>query len=211
MNKSSQCTWGNRVADSDLPLRGEEDSHPYPEKRGGPVSKNFFLALWASVWSKNEGETGPQGPSPGSATGIQDSLGFWIPHCGFWKYRYWILNSLSVGLGFRIPTIHGILDSGFQNPVFRIPQVKISPILHFTSKNLWECGFSYMGKTKGGWRSRCTYHKRNLQQWRQLILIFNWCSRMHLQKIKKITYFTLTMPVPLWSDVLIITLLHANT
>ena len=33
---------------------------------GGGVSKKFFLALQASVWSKNKG--GGQGPSPGSAT-----------------------------------------------------------------------------------------------------------------------------------------------
>ena len=162
MNKSSHCTWGNTVADSDLQIRGEEDSHPDPEKRGDRSLRTFFRPFGPQFGLKIRGVAEPQGPSPGSATGIQDSLGFWIPHCGFWKYRYWIVNSLSVGLGFRIPIIHGILDSGFQNTVFRIRQVKISPILHFTSKNLWECGFSYMGKTKGGWRSRCTYHKRNL-------------------------------------------------
>ena len=30
-------------------------------------------------------------------------------------YRYWILNSLSVELGFRIPMFSGIPDSGIRN------------------------------------------------------------------------------------------------
>ena len=30
-------------------------SHPDPEIRGGPVSKNNLLPLWASFWSKNKG------------------------------------------------------------------------------------------------------------------------------------------------------------
>ena len=45
----------------------------YPE--GGPVSKKIFLALRASVWSKNKrGELRqvPLGPSPGSATATSD-------------------------------------------------------------------------------------------------------------------------------------------
>ena len=42
---------------------------------------------------------------------IQDSLGFWIPHCGFWI----------PGVGFRI-LCQKNLDSGFQSLVgFRIP------------------------------------------------------------------------------------------
>ena len=37
--------------------------------RGGAVfKKNFFFALWASVWSKNKVRPGPPRPSPGSAT-----------------------------------------------------------------------------------------------------------------------------------------------
>ena len=36
---------------------------PDPEIRGeGPVSPPFFLALWASVWSKNKGGQPPQNP-----------------------------------------------------------------------------------------------------------------------------------------------------
>ena len=38
--------------------------------------------------------------------GIQDSLGFWIPHRGFW-----IPDSLSEELGFWIPIVSGIPDS----------------------------------------------------------------------------------------------------
>ena len=45
------------VADPDLQFReggGEVwDSHPKPEI-GGWSQKQFFLALWASVWSKNK-------------------------------------------------------------------------------------------------------------------------------------------------------------
>ena len=37
-------------------------------KRGGEVSRKPFLVLRAPVWSKNKGEPGPPGPSPGSAT-----------------------------------------------------------------------------------------------------------------------------------------------
>ena len=37
---------------------------------GGPPPK-FFLALWASYWAENKGDTGPQGPSPGSATSVK--------------------------------------------------------------------------------------------------------------------------------------------
>ena len=41
-----------------------------PSDKGGARSqKQFFSALRASVWSKNKGEAGPAGPSPGSATG----------------------------------------------------------------------------------------------------------------------------------------------
>ena len=39
------------VADSDLQIRGGGGG-PDPEIRGA-VSKTFFSALWASVWSKN--------------------------------------------------------------------------------------------------------------------------------------------------------------
>ena len=42
--------------------------HPDPEI-GGPGLKNFFPALWASVWFKNKGRPRP----PGSL--------FWIRHC----------------------------------------------------------------------------------------------------------------------------------
>ena len=42
---------------------------PVLEIRGCPVSKNFFSAFWASVWSKiRGGGGGSPGPSPGSAT-----------------------------------------------------------------------------------------------------------------------------------------------
>ena len=37
------------------PLDKRGGSHPDPEIRGGPVSKNNLLPLWASFWSKNKG------------------------------------------------------------------------------------------------------------------------------------------------------------
>ena len=42
------------VADPDLQIRGE----------GEQSQKNFFLALWASVWSKNKGGGGVPGSLP---------------------------------------------------------------------------------------------------------------------------------------------------
>ena len=83
--------------------------------------------------------------------GIQDSLGFRIPHCGFR-----IPDSLSVKLGSRIPIVTGTLDSlsrfldfkvqssGLhkQNfPGFRILEAKISWIQDSTSKNFLDSGF----------------------------------------------------------------------
>ena len=58
------------MADLDLQIRGVP-GHPNPDIRGGAVSKKIFLALWASVWSKNMGGGGAglPGPSPGSITG----------------------------------------------------------------------------------------------------------------------------------------------
>ena len=38
---------------------------------GGGGPPQFFLALQASYYSENKGDTGPQGPSPGSATGVK--------------------------------------------------------------------------------------------------------------------------------------------
>ena len=52
------------VADPDPQLRGGGGvgwGHPDPEITVGglgAVSKNFFSALWASVWSKNKGVPG---------------------------------------------------------------------------------------------------------------------------------------------------------
>ena len=40
---------------------GPQSSRPFD--RGGAVSKKFFFALWASVWSKNKEGPGPS-PSP---------------------------------------------------------------------------------------------------------------------------------------------------
>ena len=55
------------VADPDPQIRGG-GGHPDPEIRGGgPVSKIFFSALRASVWSKLKISWGA-GPSPRSAT-----------------------------------------------------------------------------------------------------------------------------------------------
>ena len=54
------------------PSDKEGGDHPGPEIRGRDgVQKNFFSALWASVWAKNRGD-GPPGPSPGPTTGMND-------------------------------------------------------------------------------------------------------------------------------------------
>ena len=42
--------------------------------------------------------------------GIQDSLEFWIPRCGF-RIPYTVSQYLSVKLGFWIPIVNGISDS----------------------------------------------------------------------------------------------------
>ena len=71
---------------------------------------------------------------------IWDSLWFLIPRCEFQDSRYWILDSLSVELGLRIPVASGIpnslsyipdskaQDSRFaqKNFRFQIPQTKMS-------------------------------------------------------------------------------------
>ena len=46
------------------------EGHPDPEIKEGQSPKKIFSALWASVWSKNKGGTGPPGPSPGSASAL---------------------------------------------------------------------------------------------------------------------------------------------
>ena len=56
------------MADPDLQIRGEGGGHLDPEIRGALVSKKFFSALWASVWSKSKGGGRPPDPSPGYAT-----------------------------------------------------------------------------------------------------------------------------------------------
>ena len=59
------------LADPDLQIRwsgGGRSSRPLD--KGEAVSKNIFSVLRASVWSKNKGEPGPPGPSPGSATAM---------------------------------------------------------------------------------------------------------------------------------------------
>ena len=57
------------MPDTDFELAGGGGGGSHPEE-GGAVSKEKFLALRASVWSKNkEGEAGAPGPLP------------WIRHC----------------------------------------------------------------------------------------------------------------------------------
>ena len=56
------------VSDPDLEIKGGLVIQTLRQRRGA-VSKKFFSALWASVWSKNKG-AGPPGPSPQ-----------WIRHC----------------------------------------------------------------------------------------------------------------------------------
>ena len=73
---------------------------------------------------------------------IQDSLGFWIPRCGF-QILGTEFQSLSVQLGIWITLDNAVLYSlelysGFQSPGFRILQANISRIhLH---------GAKYYGK-----------------------------------------------------------------
>ena len=59
------------MADPELQIRGGP-GHLDPEieeGEGGGTYKNFCLALWASVWSKNGGGgEAPRGPFPGSIT-----------------------------------------------------------------------------------------------------------------------------------------------
>ena len=45
---------------SDMGGGGGEDGHPDPEITEGRSPKNFFSALRASVWSKNNGGPGPR-------------------------------------------------------------------------------------------------------------------------------------------------------
>ena len=62
------------MRDPDLQIRGGP-GHPDPEIRGGGWSpKKYFLALWASVWSKNKRGGCPPGPSPRSATGKKQKV-----------------------------------------------------------------------------------------------------------------------------------------
>ena len=61
---------------------------------------------------------------------LQDSIGF--PDS-----RYWIVDSLSVELGFGDSEFLG-LKFGFQSPEFRIPQAKMSRIP--------KSGIAYMGR-----------------------------------------------------------------
>ena len=65
-----------------------------------------------------------------SGKGINDSLGFWIPHCGF-RIPGTLFQYLSVELGFWIPIVSGIPDF-----VSCIPDSK--------SKILPDSGFPYM-------------------------------------------------------------------
>ena len=58
------------LADPDLQIRWRGGRSSRPLDKGEAVSKNIFSVLRASVWSKNKGEPGPPGPSPGSATAM---------------------------------------------------------------------------------------------------------------------------------------------
>ena len=63
------------VVDPDLQIRGVP-GHPDPDIRGGGVvSKKTFLALWASVWSKNMG--GGEGQVP-QAPPLDPSLAHFV-------------------------------------------------------------------------------------------------------------------------------------
>ena len=70
----------------------------------------FFRQLDCRKRHKGEGETEGGGGGAGKVFRWQDSLGFWIPHCGFRipGTGFWYL---SVELGFWIPIVSGIPDS----------------------------------------------------------------------------------------------------
>ena len=69
-NWSAPYTGGSRPSDKGGGGEGGGD-HPDPEIRGEGVCKKIFLALRASVWSKNKGGPAPPGTSPRSATAIE--------------------------------------------------------------------------------------------------------------------------------------------
>ena len=52
------------VADSGLQVIGGGGGHPEPEIRRGPGLQKKFLALQASVWSKNKGGKGAESSAP---------------------------------------------------------------------------------------------------------------------------------------------------
>ena len=120
-NKTTRQT-RTTLPDSDLEIR-----------EGGAVVQT----LKALVWSKNKGAD-PLGPSRESATGlfipyqsllaqckgIQDSLGFWIPRCGY-RIPGTGFQSFSMELGFWIPIVGGIPDSLSCTPN---PHAKVSQI-----------------------------------------------------------------------------------
>ena len=82
-----------------------------------------------------------------SGKGIKDSLGFWIPHCGF-RIPGTLFQYLSVELGFWIPIVSGIPDF-----VSCIPDSK--------SKILPDSGFPYMWGERSDFSS-LSNHKDNV-------------------------------------------------
>ena len=56
-----------------LPPPKQHSARSRPWNKGGRpgLPPHFFLALWASVWSKNKGGAAPPEPSPGSTTATQ--------------------------------------------------------------------------------------------------------------------------------------------
>ena len=109
----------------------------------------FFRQLDCRKRHKGEGETEGGGGGAGKVfrwqahiaprKGIQDSLGFWIPHCGFRipGTGFWYL---SVELGFWIPVV-----SGIQIPwaVFQIPKPGIPDSMSkiFPDSRFHKCKF----------------------------------------------------------------------
>ena len=91
------------------PKQHSARSRPWNEGEKPGLPSNFFLALWASVWSKNKGGgQPPQEPSPGSTTATQpcpikgflvailSTSTYSVPLMSFSKYHNCLTNLVKV-------------------------------------------------------------------------------------------------------------------
>ena len=109
------------MVDPVLQIGGKGQSSRRWDKGGGsPVSKKFFLAHWASLWSKNKGGVGPPGLSPGSATGHYTEIPLVI-----WPYGF-PPKSKKRKKKFRFALIHSSICFGESEPLL-MEQLTILP------------------------------------------------------------------------------------